>query len=181
MKPRILLLPGNGGPHFEIYGWYQWVRDELIKKGFEVIAEDLPDPEIAHQNIWLPYIRDHFRAGADTIVIGHSSGGVAALRYLEDNFLLGAIVAGVNHTDLGMEEEKEAGYYDEPWKWNQIQDHAQWIVQFASQDDPFIPVSEARFIHEQINSEYHEFTDRGHFHDRNEFGEIIEVVLRKTA
>ena len=33
----------------------------------------------------------------------------------------------------------------------------------TTQDDPWIPVKEARFLHEQIGCEYHEFTNQGHF------------------
>ncbi len=184
MKPKIIILPGNGNSHIDTDNWYAWVRDEIKKLGLEVIAQDMPDPEIAHMNIWLPHIKNNFKADANTIIIGHSSGGVAALRYLEENKLLGAIVVGVNHTDLGFPEEKESGYYSTPWQWNKIKANAQWIVQFASTDDPFIPITQPRLIHEKLNTEYHEYHDRGHFmttpeNPRKDFPEIIVVIKQK--
>lgn len=182
-QPKIIIIPGNGGSDIEINHWYAWARDEFKKRGFEVIAENMPDPELAHKYIWLPHIKNQFKADENTIIIGHSSGGVAALRYLETEKLLGVIVVGVNHTDLGYEEEKESGYYSEPWQWKNIKSNAQWIVQFCSQDDPYIPVKEPRFIHENLDSEYHEYTDRGHFGSQyktdKDFPELLEVVARK--
>ena len=181
-KTKIIILPGNGDCDIEKDHWYAWVRDELRKLGYKVIAENMPDPKSARKNIWLPHIKENFKADENTIIVGHSSGGVAALRYLENNKLLGIVVAGVNHTDLGYEEEKESGYYDTPWRWKKIKGNAKWIVQFCSQDDPYIPVKEPRLIHKKLDSEYHEYSDRGHFgsEDKQEkqFPEVIKIIKR---
>lgn len=185
-KPKIIIVPGNGNSHIETDNWYAWVRDELRVRGYEVIAEDMPDPEFAHVNIWLPHIENVFKANENTIIIGHSSGAVATLRYLENHRLLGAIIIGTNYTDMGEEGEKESGYYDSPWKWEKIKSNADWIVQFISTDDPYIPKVETQFIHDKLNTEYHELTDRGHFMIdqnpiNNTFPEILEVILQYTS
>lgn len=184
MTPKVILLPGNGGASPIKDLWFPWVTKELTKWGLEVMAKEMPDPQMAHMDIWLPFIKDELKADEISIIIGHSSGGVAALRYLEENKLVGAAVVGVNYTDLGYPEEKEAGWYDKPWRWDKIKANAQWVAQFASTDDPFIPIREPRFIHEQINSEYFEFTDRGHFmveHNpiNNTFPELIDIIKSK--
>ncbi len=183
-KPKIIIIPGNGDSHIATDHWYAWVRDELRSRGYEVIAEDMPDPVAAHMNIWLPHVEQVYQADDNTIIIGHSSGGVAALRYLETHQLLGTIVVGVNYTDLGDEGERESGYYQDVWQWDKIKNNAQWIVQFASADDPYIPIDQPRFIHDQLKSDYYEFNDRGHFmieHNpvNKTFPEII-TSLEKT-
>ncbi len=183
-KPKIIIIPGNGDSHIETDNWYAWVRDELRGRGYEVIAQDMPDPVMAHANIWLPHIENVFHADENTIIIGHSSGGVAALRYLENHHLFGAIIIGANYTDLGEESERESGYYNSPWQWDKIKANASWIAQFASTDDPYIPIDQPRFIHDQLGTEYHELTDRGHFmidHNpmNNTFPEIIDIIKAK--
>lgn len=185
-KPTIMLIPGNGGSHIETDHWYAWVRGKLIGQGYHVIASDMPDPVAAHASVWLPHIAKTLAHTPDAIIIGHSSGGVAALRYLETHRLTGAIVIGINYTDLGDISEQESGYYATPWQWDKIKAHANWIVQFASTDDPYIPLVEPRFIHEQLNTEYHELPGRGHYmldHSslNRTFPEIIEVMHQKTA
>ncbi len=182
-KPKIIIIPGNGGSHIATDHWYAWVRDELRGRGYEVIAEDMPDPVAAHANIWLPHIENTVKADANAIIIGHSSGGVAALRYLETHKLRGVIIIGVMHTDLGFEDEKDSGYYDSPWQWDKIKANAGWIVQFASTDDPYIPIAVPHLIHEQLDSEYYELSDRGHYMtDQNPlnktFPEILEVIKK---
>lgn len=184
-KSKIIIIPGNGDSHIKIDNWYAWVRDELKGRGYQVIAQDMPDPVAAHANVWLPHIKNVLKADKNTVIIGHSSGGVATLKYLETHKLLGAIIVGVNHTDLGFADEKESGYYDSPWQWNKIKANADWIVQFASTDDPYIPISEPRFIHDQLDTEYHELSDRGHFMiDQNPlnktFPEILDVIEKHS-
>ena len=180
-KPKIIIIPGNGNSHIETDNWYAWVRDELRGRGYEVMASDMPDPVEAHANIWLPHIEQVYKADENSIIIGHSSGGVAALRYLESHKLFGVIVIGVNYTDWGDDGEKESGYYDAPWQWEKIKANAGWIAQFSSTDDPYIPIDQPRFIHDQLENEYYEFGNRGHFmigHNKvnNTFPEILEVV-----
>lgn len=184
-NPKIIIIPGNGDSHIQTDNWYAWVRDGLRSRGYEVVAHDMPDADAAHMNIWLPYIEQELRADSSSIVIGHSSGAVATLRYLESHKLLGAIIIGTNYTDMGETNEKESGYYDAPWQWEKIRSNAKWISQFSSVDDPFINIEEPRYIHEQLHSEYFEFKDRGHFMVEqnpinNTFPEILKIIADKV-
>ena len=185
-KPKIFIFPGNGDSHIDAPDlWYAWVRDELKKRGYEVFAEDMPDAHLARAIVWLPYMAEVIGGDTNVILIGHSSGAVAILRYLENHRSLGAIIVGANHTDLGFVEEKLSGYYQDPWEWAKIKANTQWIAQFCSTDDPYIPLSEPRYIHEQLGTDYHELEGRGHFmvpHNpiNNKFPEIIDVIETKV-
>jgi predicted alpha/beta hydrolase family esterase len=105
------------------------------------------------------------------------------MRYAEDHKILGSILIGVCYTDLGYESERQSGYYDGPWKWDRIKNNQRWIIQFASTDDPFIPIEEARFIHEHLDSDYHEYTDQAHFghgdSPKYEFPDLIAALKQK--
>lgn len=99
------------------------------------------------------------------------------MRYAENHKILGTVLVAPCYTDLGEESEKVSGYYDLPWNWEDIIKNQKWIIQFASVDDPFIPVAEARFIHEKLGSEYHEL-NQGHFYPQDTFPELIEAVKK---
>ena len=174
---KVLIIPGN--EHTLITSnWYPYVKEELEKLNVEVIAENMPDPKFARKKVWLPFIKEKFGGEKNSIIIGHSSGAVAALRYLEENKCRFAILVSCYYTDLDNELEKTSGYFDKPWKWEQIKNNTEKIVIFASTDDPFIPISEPRFIKEKVDSEYHEYKDEGHFglNKKKEFPEVILVI-----
>ena len=171
-----IILPGNGGNNISD-NWYLSVKKDLEKLGIIVTAENMPDPILARKQFWLPFIKKH--ATKDSIIICHSSGAIAILKYLEHNKCKLAIVVGVYHTDLNNEYEKKSGYFDEPWDWDSIKQNAEKIIIFASRDDPYIPISEPRFILDQVDAEYHEYGDEGHFmNTKTEFPEIVDAVKK---
>src|SRR3989338_8565950 len=133
---RAMIIPGNENADMS-QAWYPYVKKELERKEY-----------------WLPFIEQQLEEDADYILIGHSSGAVAAMRYLENHKAVGAVLVSAEYTDLNNEKEKISGYYDETWRWNKIKKNAKWIIQFHSTDDPFIPAEEARFIHQQLSTEY---------------------------
>ncbi|GMU19805.1 MAG: hypothetical protein AMXMBFR12_09960 [Candidatus Babeliales bacterium] len=180
-KIKIIFLHGNGNstPNDN---WIPYAKAALEKSGFTVIAKQLPDAPLARAKYWLPFLKNELRADENSVLVGHSSGALAAMRFAEQNKILGSVLIGAMHTDLGIESERQSGYFDTPWNWQAIKDNQEWIVQFASTDDPWIPIEEPRLIHKKLNSEYHEFIDQGHFggdYDKKEFPELIAVIQRK--
>ena len=103
------------------------------------------------------------------------------MRYAETHRLLGSVLVGVCYTDLGDAFEAASGYYREPWQWQKIRDHQQWIAIYSSTDDPNIPIAEPRFVAAQLRCSYFEFNDRGHFVDARELPEVIQFVKRKLS
>ena len=152
---KVILIHGNGGSTINDT-WFPYVKSELEKLNIEVVAKTFPDNKLARSEYWLPFLKNELKADKNTIIIGHSSGALATLRYAETNKILGSIIIGVSYTDLGDEMEKQSGYFNSPWNWEAIKDNQEWIVQFASSDDPYIPIEEPRFIHQKLNTEYHE-------------------------
>ena len=180
MSPvKAIFIHGNGGSTAGDH-WLPWLERELTVLGIDVVNETFPDNVKARAEIWLPHLES---LGADehTILIGHSSGALAAMRYAETHPLLGSVLVGVCHTDLGDSFEAASGYYATPWQWNHIRGHQQWIAVFNSTDDPHIPIAEARFVAAQLRCSYFEFTHRGHFVDRRQFPEVVEFVRRQLG
>lgn len=181
---KIIIIHGNGGGSATDL-WFPYVKNELEKLKLTVIAENFPDPIKARETYWLPFLKDHLEADKNTILIGYSSGAEAAMRFAEKNSLYGSILIGPCYTDLGEESERVSGYYNRPWDWKAIRSNQNWIVQFSSQDDPFIPIEEGNFIHEKLGTEYYEFQDQGHFgfpnNDKVDFPEIVDVIKKKLS
>ncbi|MBI2476096.1 MAG: alpha/beta hydrolase [Candidatus Taylorbacteria bacterium] len=180
-KIKVILIHGNGGG-WPKENWLPRVAGRLKRLGgVKVIFRQFPDPVLARAKYWLPFIK---KLGADenTILVGHSSGAVAAMRYAERHKILGSILVAACHTDLGVAEEKISGYFKKPWNWKAIRKNQKWIEQFASIDDQFIPIKEARFVSKKLKTEYHEFKHQGHFSswdDKTDFPQIVTIIKKK--
>lgn len=179
---NVIFLPGNGGggPNDN---WFPYLKKELLDVGLNVIAEEFPDNIIAPASSWIPFIRK-LGANQHSILVGHSSGAIAAMRYAEQHRILGSVLVGAYYTDLGLEIERQSGYFDQPWNFDAIKHNQQWIAIFAGKDDPWIPVEEARFLNQMLNAYYFEFPNSGHFggdYEKREFPEIMTLVKQRLS
>jgi len=180
--PKIIFIHGNDcgegdGGSAQDY-WFPYAVHEFKSSGLTVIAKDFPDPTTARQSIWLPFLKEECDANENSILIGHSSGAIAAMRFAEQNKILGSVLVGTYYTDTGDENERKSGYFDTPWDWDSIRKNQQWIIQFSSIDDPYFSIEEPRLVSKELNTEYHEYTNRGHFFDL-EFPELVHEVKEK--
>lgn len=178
---KIIFLHGNGGSS-PTDNWFPYAKAALEKLGFRVIARQFPDTHLALASSWLPFLKNELQADEKSVLVGHSSGALAAMRFAEHNKILGSVLVAAMYTDLGIESEKLSGYFDTPWNWESIKNNQKWIIQFASTDDPWIPIAEPRFVHKKLASDYYEFTDQGHFggdYYKQTFPQLVEAIQRK--
>ncbi|HEV2613599.1 MAG TPA: alpha/beta hydrolase [Gammaproteobacteria bacterium] len=183
MTPKVILIPGNGGGSPRD-NWFPAIKKELEAAGLQVIAEEFPDNNLARSQYWIPFLLDNLKTDENTILIGHSSGAIAAMRIAEKQRILGSVLVGAYHTHLNMDTEKQSGYFDTAWDWTSIKNNQQWTILFASQNDPWIPVEEPRHIHTQLNCEYHEYKNDGHFggdYFKPGFPELSHAVIRNVG
>ena len=144
---NALILHGTGGSPY-IY-WFQWLKKELEKLGYEVWVPQLPKsdkPNIARYNKFL--LSKDFDFNKETIIIGHSSGAVAILGLLEDLpkgikinsvYLIAAFI-----DSLGWESLNEL--FAKPFNYNLIKTRAKKFIYFHSDNNPYIPLKQAKYL-----------------------------------
>ena len=160
--------------------FYGRLHSLLVQSGnfSAVTACSMPDPSRARRKIWLPHLLSIVRPG--DVVVGHSSGAQAAMRLAEVMPLRAAVLVSACHSDLGDEGERAAGWYPPeggPWEWETIKRNCGSILQFHSEDDPFIAMEEARVVHENTNSTFFEFENLSHFFDEGTADVISERIF----
>jgi predicted alpha/beta hydrolase family esterase len=74
-------------------------------------------------------VQDELKADKRTVVVGHSTGALLAMRLLERVEIYGAVLVAAAHTDLGDEDERESGYFDAEWDWESMAPNATFIHQ----------------------------------------------------
>jgi Serine hydrolase len=87
---RVAIIPGNGDGDVRYSNWYGWLQQALHKPpAVECVLRNMPDPIQAKESMWLPFMRDKLMCAEDTIIVGHSSGAAAAMRFAEQHKVQG--------------------------------------------------------------------------------------------
>ncbi|KAG2172021.1 hypothetical protein INT43_001498 [Umbelopsis isabellina] len=183
---KCVIAPGNYSKQPEIENWYPSVARKLrhtTKENgerlfSEVVLRQFPDWKIGRESKWMPFLENVLEVGEDDIIIGHSTGSIAAMRWAEKHKIRGIVLVSAYHSDLGEPTEKEAEYFDRPWDFEAIRNNAGFIIQYSSPSDKLVPIAEQRYVSEQMQSEYHELERRGHFIANTDFDQLVDDLLK---
>lgn len=146
-KKNALILHGTNGDSKE--NWFPWLKTELEAQGWSVFVPDLPHserPSIARYRTFLKDIG--WKPNENTVLIGHSSGAVAILGFLQslpDTMMVKKVVlVGAFEGDLDMENLREL--YDAPLDFPLIRTKAKEFILIHSDNDPYCPLSHAEHL-----------------------------------
>ncbi|MEK6970705.1 MAG: alpha/beta hydrolase, partial [archaeon] len=156
-----MFLPMQGITDLHVM-WYPSIKEELEKYCPKVIFEPLPNPSKGLFSEWMPFLEERMKGSKQGVLVGHSRGAVAAMRYAEKHPLRMLVVVAPHYTDLNDPSEKASGFYDAPWNWPLIKKNCPSIVMVYSRDDPFVSLEESRTIRDALGAAYYEESE-GHF------------------
>jgi hypothetical protein len=179
---KVYLIHGWGGSSEG--GWFDWLKTELPKKGYEVIAFDMPDTENPRIETWVKYLEQNIKnVDEETYFMGHSVGCQTIMRYLEKlpkhlEIGGGVFVAGwFNLKGLGKEEMEIA----HPWinskiDYERIHRHTEKFLAIFSDDDHFVPLTESKLFKEKLGAKIIVKKKQGHFEGVDEIPEILKFL-----
>lgn len=161
MQKRVFIVHGWDGYPEE--GIFPWLKKELQKKDFAVFIPSMPNPLKPVMESWVQFLKEQIGTpDEDTILFGHSIGAQTILRYLEslgDGEKIGGAVflAGWIHlTDEAYEVEEDLEIA-KPWLaaligWDKIKARAKKFICIFSDDDPLVPISDAKIFESKLGA-----------------------------
>ncbi|HLC76085.1 MAG TPA: alpha/beta fold hydrolase [Candidatus Peribacterales bacterium] len=169
--PKAFLFHGTGGHSAE--NWFPWMKTQLVAKGYETVIPDFPDSNRPHPSKWYPVIDVLVdQVGSDSLVIGHSLGGVMALRLLERIDVQVDLLALVA-TPLGIPPiqyiEGDSPFLEGGFQWEHIRSHAKHSIVFHSDNDPFVCMENGESAAEHLGVELTFVPNAGHFNASSGF------------
>lgn len=158
MTKRVFLIHGWEGYPEE--GWRPWLKQELEKKGFEVVVPTMPDTATPTMDKWVPYLAKTVGIpDENTYFVGHSLGCITILRYLEalkEGQKVGGVilVAGFAH-DLEYDGYKGelSSFFQTPVNWEEVKEHCSKFIAIHSDDDPWVPIKHNDIFKEKLGAE----------------------------
>ena len=176
---KIILIHGfkaTSQSHF-----FPWLRNELHARGHEVIVPDLPNPEEPDPEVWTKFLVDEMSAlDEDTIIVGHSLCGAAALRFLEGAEARATPKALILiATPWMIRDEKFRGFFLSELDFDVLMWKASRFVVMHAKDDPTIPFDHALKYQKVLHANLIEVPGAGHFRG-TEYPAVlgaIEIVI----
>jgi len=177
---KIVLMHGKDADPTQ--KWYPWLSEVMKKEGNDFIAPVLPNASDPVLSEWMHEL-DQIDIDQDTILVGHSRGGVALLRWLEKqaaNFKVKKVILIATNSgnigDMAITTETNHGFYtEEGYDLEKIKSHCTNFVVLHSTDDQWVPFSHGEKIAKGLNAKFLEFNDYGHF--GKTVPEIPELLL----
>jgi uncharacterized protein len=161
LSPKIILMHGKDTNPRE--KWYPWLEQVVNDLGVEYIAPILPQPENPVLSQWLDCL-DKAQPDEQTILVGHSLGGVVILRWLERQVAsLRVKKVILVATNAGTDESNNCFYTLSGYDFDKIKTHCDEFVVLHSTDDVWVPFSAGEENALGLGAKFLRFTDRGHF------------------
>lgn len=164
---RVIILHGWTGHSQE--NWFPWLKEQLEKKGFAVETPDFPDSYFPKLRQWLKTLKKTIGIPDKyLILIGHSLGAVTVLRYLETlpqkkKIKAAILVAGFVTPEVKVDSKELIDFLTSPWDWSKIRRRAKYFFVINSDNDPYIPLSEAHLLAKNLHQKLILLKNQGHF------------------
>lgn len=183
MKKRFFIIHGwGGGPEGACL---LWIKNELEKIGYEVIAPQMPNTDEPTVEEWVNHLSEIVGTlDEQTFFVGHSIGCQAIMRYLQtiDQKIGGAVfIAGWFVLENLETEEIEIA---KPWvnsntiNFEKLRKISQNYVEIISDNDPFGGFEENKKIFsEKLDAKIIVLNNAGHIEDP-ELPVALEELLR---
>ncbi|MFC9997795.1 RBBP9/YdeN family alpha/beta hydrolase [Nocardia sp. NPDC127526] len=149
----------------------------------DVRVPQMPDPEAPQPEPWLRAVTAEISDPADTVLVGHSLGGVNLLRLLERHegapFAGVVLVASMAH-EVGYDQL--AGFFEGGFDWERIRKAAEQFRVLVAIDDPVLtpdPLEHVRLFAANLEAKAVVTPDGIHFsrlQDRRELHEAVALV-----
>ena len=177
---RIILIPGYKATPAS--GFFPWLYEELRKAGHEVLVVNLPEVEAPDRDAWTKALLEQVGAVDDeTVIVGHSLGGAAALRFLEaaEAFTTPHALILIS-TPWMINSEQFRGFFMSELDFEVLMWKASKFVVVHSRDDKTIPFDHAEKYVKVLHARLVEAQDAGHF-TGTEYPILLETIKEVCA
>ena len=180
-----------------VHGWeatsksdfFPWLKKELDKGKIWSYFPDMPNSEEPKIEEWIPFLKKNIKKiDNETILIGHSIGCQAVLRYMETlpkNVKIDRCILIAPWMKLDEETIKEEGeevvaiakpWMETPINWEKVKSHCRDFICIFSDNDPYVPLSNKKLFKENLNAKPIILHNRHHFDGGNGIKKLPEIL-----
>ncbi|HRF28627.1 MAG TPA: alpha/beta hydrolase [Candidatus Saccharibacteria bacterium] len=179
---KIFIIHGTEGHPKE--NWFPWLKEELEQLGHTVTVPQFPSPPIVPSKVeeWFAVFEQYMNALDDnTVIIGHSLGGVFSLRILEklSSPIKAAVFVG---TPVGIKPilnyERDMSFSGFDFDWDKIKLNANKHVVYQSDDDPYVSLGNGEELAERLGVKLDFVPNSGHFNTKAGYNTFEQLLTK---
>ena len=167
-------------------GWRPWLMGELEKQDIYACSLSMPTPDALIADEWVEEIARHIERNKEDeiILVGHSLGVPAILRYLESTDALpisGAVLVSGPAEKNG--NEKIDNFLEKPFDLEAVKSKAKKFVIIHGDNDPHVPFRHAEILAEKLDGKLISIPNGGHLNGASgwlNLPEALEAVMGMT-
>ncbi|MCL5666235.1 MAG: leucine--tRNA ligase [Patescibacteria group bacterium] len=176
---RFVILHGRASTSKD--NFYPWLKKELEASGFEIQALDMPgkgEPDDLEQ---AKFVMKNCMLDENTVVIGHSFGGVVALRLLEQGMKLNKVILVATPFSGkfldGKQRVSVSKAVQKGFDFGKIKNSCQNFTLLYGTNDPVVPLSDGEEFSRLLNVNLTKIQSSGpHFQSKEE-PEVFKACL----
>jgi len=181
MKKVYLIHGFEGSPNG---GWRPYIMRELEKQDIYACALPMSSPSEPVLHEWLSEVERCIKRDIEDEIylVGHSLGGTTILRFLEKfDFKNIKGVISVSAPCVLRKENSRSNFLKDDFNWPLIKSRAGDVVVIHGDDDPFVPMSDAEKIRDELDGKLIIIKNGKHLNGSagfTELPELLEVLLK---
>lgn len=186
-KTKAVIIHGTGSGPQE--NWFPYIKKELEAMGVEVCVPQFPSQSEQNLGNWRRAFNEQvpFELDENTILIGHSVGVPFMLSILNEpsqSKLKASIFVSGFYDDLHEDyiQDLVKTFVNRDFDWNVIKENAGQIVQLHGDDDPHVPLDQAKRLSEKLGSDLIVVPSGGHLNRESgyvdQFPELLDELTK---
>jgi uncharacterized protein len=185
-QKRVFIIHGWEGSPKNI--WFPWLIEKLKEKGFIAEALAMPNADDPEIQAWIEYMQSVIKnPNKNTILVGHSLGSQAILRYLAElpegiqvkkAILVAPVLDEITNRDFD-EDESGAFWLKTPFNTERAKKSAKEIIGLFSDDDKWIPLSSEKSLREKFGARTIIERNKGHYIIK-EVPQVLKEIIGKN-
>lgn len=178
----VFIVHGTEGYPEE--NWFPWLKTQLEEMGDNVIVPQFPSPPVVPAKVseWFDVLEKYEQyINGETIIIGHSLGGLFTLRVLESlqKPIRAALFVGA---PIGIEPirfyERDKSFSGFDFDWQKIKQNAGAFVVYHSDNDPYVCLDNGKMLAEHLGVTLSFVPNAGHFNKAAGYTEFEDLLDR---
>ncbi len=185
MKQAVIVHGWGGSPEEPML---KWLKKKLEERGYAVSSPNMPNPNYPDVRVWPKKLEGIIKPSDETLIIGHSVGCFALLRYLENlpkKVKIGKCIFIAPWIELDKETIKEEGpksveimnkWTENQVNWDDVKNACKKFICIFSDNDPFVVRDNWEIFRVELNAKTIILKKRGHFDPASDVKNLPEIL-----